>query len=83
MKKFENKSCLLYNAYMDDLMKKLEIYRFENRISQRKLANLLHIHFSTVNRWFNGKTTPNKIQTYHIKKLLETHKLKDTHFEIT
>ena len=73
MKKFENKSCLLYNAYMDDLIKKLEIYRFENRISQRKLANLLHVHFSTVNRWFNDKTIPNKIQRYHIKKLLEDH----------
>jgi len=71
MKKFENKSCLLYNAYMDDLIKKLEIYRFENRISQRKLANLLHVHFTTINRWFNGRTIPNKIQRYHIKKLLE------------
>ena len=71
MKKFENKSFLLYNAYMDDLMKKLEIYRFENRISQRKLADLLHIHFSTVNRWFNGRNIPNKIQRHHIKKILE------------
>jgi len=73
MKKFENKSCLLYNAYMDDLIEKLEIYRFENRISQRKLAGLLHVHFSTVNRWFKGKTKPNKIQRYHIKKLFEDH----------
>ena len=73
MKKFENKSCMLYNAYMDDLIEKLEIYRFENRISQRKLADLLHVHFSTVNRWFKGKTKPNKIQSYHIKKLLEDH----------
>ena len=73
MKKFENKSFLLYNAYMNDLIEKLEIYRFENRISQRKLADLLHIHFSTVNRWFNGKTKPNKIQSYHIKKLIENH----------
>ena len=71
MKKFEKKSCLLYNAYMDDLIKKLEIYRFENRISQKQLADKLHVHFSTVNRWFNGKTIPNKIQRYHIKKLLE------------
>jgi len=71
MKKFDNKSLLLYNAYMDNLMKKLEIYRFENRISQRKLAKLLNVHFSTVNRWFNNRTTPNKIQRYHIKKLLE------------
>ena len=85
MKKFDNKSLLLYNAYMDNLMKKLEIYRFENRISQRKLAKLLNVHFSTVNRWFNNRTTPNKIQRYHIKKLLDTHKLKlkDKHFEIT
>ena len=71
MKKLENKSYMLYNAHMDDLIEKLEIYRFENRISQRKLADKLHIHFSTVNRWFNGRTIPNKIQRYHIKKLLE------------
>ena len=58
---------------MNDLIKKLDIYRFENRISQRQLADLLHVHFSTVNRWFNGKTIPNKIQSYHIKKLLEEH----------
>ena len=72
MKKFDNKSLLLHNAYMDDLIKKLKIYRLENRISQRKLADKLHVHFSTVNRWFNGKTKPNKIQRYHIKKLLDT-----------
>jgi len=73
MKKFENKSCLLYNAYMDDLIEKLEIYRFENRISQRKLADLLNVHFTTVNRWFNDRNIPNKIQRYHIIKLLEEH----------
>ena len=71
MKKFENKSCLLYNANMNDLLKKLEIYRFENRISQKKLADKLGVHFTTINRWFNGRTIPNKIQRYHIKKLLE------------
>ena len=72
MKKFENKSILLYNANMNELIEKLDNYRLENRIGQRKLADLLHIHFSTVNRWFNGKTKPNKIQRYHIKKLLDT-----------
>jgi transcriptional regulator with XRE-family HTH domain len=56
---------------MDDLIKKLEIYRLENRISQKQIADRLNIAFSTVNRWFNGKTTPNKIQQYHIKKLLD------------
>ena len=71
MKKFENKSCLLYNANMDELIEKLEIYRFENRISQRKLADLLNVHFTTVNRWFNDRNIPNKVQRYHIKKLLD------------
>ncbi len=63
---------MLYNANMDDLIKKLEIYRLENRISQKQLADMLNVHFSTVNRWFNRKTIPNKIQQYHIKKLLDT-----------
>ncbi len=62
---------MLYNANMDDLIKKLEIYRLENRVSQKQLANKLHVAFSTVNRWFNGKTIPNKIQKYHINKLLD------------
>jgi len=56
---------------MDELIEKLEIYRLENRISQKQLAHKLHVAFSTVNRWFNGKTIPNKIQQYHIKKMLE------------
>jgi len=54
-----------------DLIKKLEIYRFKNKISQNKLAEKIGVHFSTVNRWFNGKSKPNQIQTYHIKKLLK------------
>jgi len=68
---------MLYNANMDDLIKKLEIYRLKNRISQKQIADRLNIAFSTVNRWFNGKTTPNKIQQYHIKKLLDN--LDNTH----
>jgi transcriptional regulator with XRE-family HTH domain len=57
---------------MIDLIKKLEIYRLENRITQKQIADRLNIAFSTVNRWFNDKTTPSKIQQYHIKKLLDT-----------
>jgi len=68
---------------MDDILKKLEKFRLENKLSQKNLAKKLGVTFATVNRWFNGKNKPNKIQTYHIKKLLETQKLKDTHFEIT
>lgn len=68
---------------MDDLIKKLEIYRMENRISQKKLAEMLSVTFSTVNRWFNGKTKPNKVQRYHINKLLKDYNFQDKHFEIT
>ena len=69
--------------YMIELLEKLEIYRLENKISQRKLAEKLGVTYNTVNRWFTGRNKPNKIQTYHIQKLLEIHKLKDTHFKIT
>ena len=77
MKKFENKSCLLYNANMDELIEKLDNYRLENRISQKQLADKLNVHFTTVNRWFNDRNIPNKIQRYHIKKLLEEHNSKE------
>ena len=55
---------------MDDLIKRLEYYRLENRITQKALANELGVVFSTVSRWFNGKTKPNKVQAYHIEKFL-------------
>jgi len=56
---------------MIELLEKLEIYRLENKLSQRKLAEKLGVAYNTVNRWFTGRNTPNKIQQYHIKKFLE------------
>ena len=56
---------------MSKLIRKLEEYRLENKISQTKLAEILGVTFVTVNRWLNGKFGPNKIQKYHIKKLLK------------
>lgn len=56
---------------MGDLIERLETYRLENKVSQERLAEALGVSFSTVNRWLNGKNRPNKIQSYHIKKLLE------------
>ena len=53
-----------------DLIKRLETYRLENKIPQEQLAKKLGVAFSTVNRWLNGRTKPNKIQQYHIEKLL-------------
>jgi transcriptional regulator with XRE-family HTH domain len=60
-----------------DLIKRLEIYRLENKIPQEKLAERLGVAFSTVNRWINGKAKPNKIQSYHIEKLLKNRKRDD------
>lgn len=61
---------------MSELLKKLERYRLERRISQQNLAALLGVSFATVNRWFNGHTKPNKIQTFHIEKLLKQGRMK-------
>ena len=54
-----------------DIIKQLELYRLENRVTQDELAKKIGVNFSTVSRWLNGKTTPNKIQQYHIKKFLK------------
>lgn len=54
-----------------DIIKMLEKYRLEKRLSQAKLAKELEVSFATVNRWFNRHSKPNKIQTYHIEKLLK------------
>jgi transcriptional regulator with XRE-family HTH domain len=51
-----------------DIVKELEHYRLENRVAQEELAKEIGVNFSTVSRWFNSKTTPNKIQQYHIEK---------------
>ncbi len=53
-----------------DIIKQLELYRLENRITQVDLAKELKVAFSTVSRWLNDKTKPNKIQQYHIEKFL-------------
>jgi len=54
-----------------DIVKQLELYRLKNRVTQDELAKQIGVNFSTVSRWLNGKTTPNKIQQYHIEKFLE------------
>ena len=56
---------------MDSLVKKLKTYRLENRLSQEQLAKRLGVAFSTVNRWFNERSQPNQIQSYHLEKLLK------------
>ncbi len=68
---------------MIELLEKLELYRLENKISQRKLAQRLGVANNTVNRWFTNRNKPNKIQTYHIKKLIKDYNFEDKHFEIS
>ncbi|MFH1619812.1 MAG: helix-turn-helix transcriptional regulator [bacterium] len=60
---------MCYNMLMH-IIQKLEIYRLENKISQKALAKKLGVAYGTVNRWLRRKTRPNPIQTYHIEKIL-------------
>ena len=55
-----------------DIVNRVERYRLERKITQQQLAKKLDVAFSTVNRWLNGKSKPNKIQSYHIEKLLNS-----------
>lgn len=55
-----------------DIVDRLEKYRLENRLSQQEIAEKLDVAFSTVNRWFNRKSVPRKVQSFHIQKLIES-----------
>jgi len=58
--------------YMPDkLIQQLETFRLENKITQEELAEKLGVAFSTVNRWFNEKNKPSKIQAFQIEKLIK------------
>ena len=53
-----------------DLIQALKTYRLEHRLTQEELAKKLGVAFTTVNRWFSGKTHPGELQKYQIEKLL-------------
>ncbi len=65
-----------------NIIEELEKYRLENRITQEQLAEKLEVSFATVNRWFNGRTKPNKIQEYQIKKLLGNARIVEKNIEV-
>jgi len=54
-----------------NVIRELEAYRCENKISQEKLAELLDVHFCTVNRWIKGHQKPSRIQKNFIKELIK------------
>lgn len=49
--------------------------RSELRISQRQLAEELNVSFTSVNRWENKRTTPNKMTIYVIRRYCDEHGL--------
>ncbi len=53
-----------------DLIGALRQYRLEHQFTQQVLAKKLGVSFTTINRWFKGKTRPSELQEYRIKKLL-------------
>jgi transcriptional regulator with XRE-family HTH domain len=53
-----------------DLIESLRQYRLEHQLTQEDLAKKLGVAFTTINRWFNGKTRPSELQQYRIKQLL-------------
>lgn len=56
----------------DILVTRLESFRLKNKITLQELSALLDVNYTTLYRWFSDKTTPNKIQQYHIKKFLKS-----------
>ena len=49
--------------------------RSERRISQRQLADELNVSFTSVNRWENGRTMPNKMTVLVIRQYCIGHGL--------
>jgi len=60
----------------DNIVKQLEFYRLKNKITQETFAKNLGVAFSAVNRWFNDKIKPSKVQQYHIEKFINTKQIK-------
>jgi transcriptional regulator with XRE-family HTH domain len=56
---------------MNKLIRQLHDYRLEHRLSQQRLAKILHVAFCTVNRWLKGRHEPNMLMEHQIQKLLK------------
>ncbi len=67
-----------YNFCAKNSQKGFTNKKYGNNIfdTQEALAKEVGVNFSTVSRWRNGKTKPNKIQQYHIEKFLKEKKIK-------
>lgn len=54
-----------------DVIEKLNTYREAREMSQVELAKRLGVSFPTVNRWFNKRVKPNRVQLRKIENFLE------------
>ncbi|OGS28257.1 MAG: hypothetical protein A2297_10185 [Elusimicrobia bacterium RIFOXYB2_FULL_48_7] len=54
-----------------DIIKELEHYRLEHRLTQAKLAEKLGVKLLTVQRWLNNSIKPGIINEHRIKIILE------------
>lgn len=54
-----------------DLVKALNTYRLEHKLTQQAIAKELGVSFTTVNRWLKGHVKPSQIQEYHIQKFIQ------------
>ena len=55
----------------EELIKELNIYRFNNGISQLMLAKELNLSITTVNNWFCRRFKPSMLHSFKIKKFLK------------
>ena len=55
---------------MKQIIKDLQNYRLEHRLSQALLAKKLGVTWLTVQKWLSGKMIPRQMHEYHIKKLI-------------
>ena len=58
----------------NNLIKQLEEHRLKNKITLKELAEILEVNYTTIYRWFSNKSQPNKIQIYHIERILKIKK---------
>ncbi|OGF48275.1 MAG: hypothetical protein A2452_12185 [Candidatus Firestonebacteria bacterium RIFOXYC2_FULL_39_67] len=52
------------------IIAQLQQYCLEKKMTQKELAKRLGVTLVSVNRWFNKRSSPNKLQVYQIQKIL-------------
>ena len=54
----------------EEIGKRIAFFRKEKGITQRELADLLHISYQAVSKWESGKSLPTVEMLYEISNLL-------------